>query len=166
MGTARRDQRRSRRSGARALKNAISVVNRPGVSRRSLRTMATLTGAARHSARTSTAAPLLNEAAAIHSDLGAISDAARVDDTLRALGVRRVRPRPARPSFGWRSLTPTELGVSRLVAEGLTNPEIGARLFISRRTVETHLSNVYRKLEIANRTKLVGALAAYDGHAN
>ena len=52
--------------------------------------------------------------------------------------------------------------MSRLVAEGLTNPEIGSRLFISRRTVETHLSNVYRKLDITNRTMLVSALGAHD----
>ena len=107
---------------------------------------------------------LLHEAAAIHADLGATDDEARVDDALRALGVRRVRQRPARPNFGWLSLTPTEIGVSRLVAEGLSNPEIGSRLFISRRTVETHLSNVYRKLDIPNRTMLVSALAARDSY--
>ena len=107
---------------------------------------------------------LLHEAAAIHADLGATDDEARVDDALRALGVRRVRQRAARPNFGWGSLTPTEIGVSRLVAEGLTNPEIGSRLFISRRTVETHLSNVYRKLDITNRTMLVSALAAHDSY--
>jgi DNA-binding NarL/FixJ family response regulator len=40
------------------------------------------------------------------------------------------------------------------VVEGLTNPEIGARLFISRTTVKTHLSHVYNKLGVANRTEL------------
>ena len=47
-----------------------------------------------------------------------------------------------------------ETDVSRLVAEGLTNPEIGARLYISRRTVETHLSHVFTKLGLASRTHL------------
>jgi len=42
----------------------------------------------------------------------------------------------------------------RLVAEGLSNPEIGARLFMSRSTVKTHLSHVYAKLGVANRTEL------------
>ena len=37
-----------------------------------------------------------------------------------------------------------ELSVSELVADGLTNPEIGTRLFVSRRTVETHISHVFR----------------------
>ena len=47
-----------------------------------------------------------------------------------------------------------ETDVSRLVAEGLTNPEIGARLYISRRTVETHLSHVFTKLGLTGRTQL------------
>jgi DNA-binding CsgD family transcriptional regulator len=55
---------------------------------------------------------------------------------------------------GWDSLTASELGVARLAAEGLTNPQIGDRLFISRRTVATHLANVFRKLDITNRVQL------------
>jgi predicted ATPase/class 3 adenylate cyclase/DNA-binding CsgD family transcriptional regulator len=66
----------------------------------------------------------------------------------------RARGARGRPSFGWASLTPTELAVIRLVVEGLTNPEIGERLFISRATVKTHLSHVYNKLGVANRTEL------------
>ena len=49
-----------------------------------------------------------------------------------------------------------EAEVSRLVADGMTNPEIGARLYISRRTVETHLSHVFTKLGLAGRTQLAG----------
>lgn len=61
----------------------------------------------------------------------------------------------ARPtSTGWASLTPTELEVVHLVAEGLSNPEIASRLFMSRATVKTHLSHVYNELDIANRTEL------------
>jgi DNA-binding CsgD family transcriptional regulator len=52
-----------------------------------------------------------------------------------------------------------ETDVTRLTAEGLTNPEIGARLYISRRTVETHLSHVFRKLDLTNRTQLVAELS-------
>ena len=62
-------------------------------------------------------------------------------------------------SFGWEALTPMEAEVSRLVADGLTNPEIGARLYISRRTVETHLSHVFTKLDLAGRTQLAAELA-------
>jgi DNA-binding CsgD family transcriptional regulator len=68
--------------------------------------------------------------------------------------VRRGRGTRRRPSTGWGSLTPTELEVVQLVLEGLNNPEIGGRLFMSRGTVKTHLPHVYAKLGVANRTEL------------
>ena len=52
-----------------------------------------------------------------------------------------------------------ELKVSNLVAEGLTNPEIGTRLYISRRTVETHLSHVFTKLELTSRSQVAAEAA-------
>jgi len=66
-------------------------------------------------------------------------------------GARGARARPAR---GWESLTPTELRVAGLVAEGLTNPEIGERMFISRGTVKVHLSHIFAKLGIGTRSEL------------
>jgi predicted ATPase/DNA-binding NarL/FixJ family response regulator len=68
--------------------------------------------------------------------------------------VRRSRGARRRPATGWASLTPTELDVVRLVADGLSNPEVGSRLFMSRGTVKTHLSHIYAKLGVANRTEL------------
>ena len=68
--------------------------------------------------------------------------------------VRRGRGERKRPASGWASLTPTERDVVRLVADGLANNEIAARLFISRRTVQTHLTHVYAKLGIASRVQL------------
>jgi DNA-binding CsgD family transcriptional regulator len=61
--------------------------------------------------------------------------------------------------MGWASLTPTELDVVRLVAEGLTNPEIGRRLFIAPGTVKTHLAHVFAKLDVANRAALAAQVA-------
>ena len=75
--------------------------------------------------------------------------------------VRRTRGARGRPSSGWGSLTPTELEVVKLAAEGSTNPEIGAKLFMSRGTVKTHLAHVYTKLGIANRTELATVAAAH-----
>jgi DNA-binding CsgD family transcriptional regulator len=72
---------------------------------------------------------------------------------------RRARGERKRPPHGWESLTPTELEVARLAAEGLTNPAIGERLFISRGTVKTHLEHVYAKLGVHNRTELAAAAA-------
>jgi len=68
--------------------------------------------------------------------------------------VRRSRGTRRRPTVGWASLTPTELDVVRCVVDGLNNPEIGSRLFMSRGTVKTHLSHVFAKLGVTNRTEL------------
>lgn len=67
---------------------------------------------------------------------------------------QRGRGERSRPPTGWASLTPTELDVVRLVSEGLGNKDIGSRLFISPRTVQTHLTHVYAKLGLSSRMQL------------
>lgn len=67
---------------------------------------------------------------------------------------RRGRGERRRPTAGWASLTPTELEVVRLVATGLSNPDIASKLFMSRNTVKTHLSHVFAKLDVASRAEL------------
>src|SRR6202020_1273724 len=67
---------------------------------------------------------------------------------------QRGRGQRKRPSSGWGSLTPTELDVVRLVSEGLANNDIATRLFISPRTVQTHLTHVYTKLGLSSRVQL------------
>ncbi|MGH3599247.1 MAG: response regulator transcription factor, partial [Pseudonocardiaceae bacterium] len=64
-----------------------------------------------------------------------------------------------RPPRGWSSLTPAEREVAELAGEGISNPQIAAQLFMSRSTVKMHLSSVYLKLQVANRTQLAGAMA-------
>jgi DNA-binding CsgD family transcriptional regulator len=59
---------------------------------------------------------------------------------------------------GWERATPAEREVVRHVVEGLSNREIGERLFVSARTVETHLSHVYAKLGISSRVELTGVV--------
>jgi predicted ATPase/DNA-binding CsgD family transcriptional regulator len=75
---------------------------------------------------------------------------------LRGKGERK------RPSSGWESLTPAEMDVVRLVCEGLGNKEIAARLFVSPRTVQAHLSHVYTKLGIGTRVRLVQVAAQHQ----
>ena len=104
--------------------------------------------------------PLLEQAIAIYERLDAARDLARADAVLRRAGVQRgVRGPRKRPQFGWQSLTPTERTVAALVADGLSNPQIGERLFISRRTVQTHLAHVFAKLGISSRTQLAAQVA-------
>jgi DNA-binding CsgD family transcriptional regulator len=88
-----------------------------------------------------------------HSDGGALSHGDAVAWLRRARGTRK------RPPHGWDSLTPTELEVVRYAAAGLTNPQIGERLFIARATVKNHLSHAYAKLDVHNRSQLTASAA-------
>jgi DNA-binding CsgD family transcriptional regulator len=74
----------------------------------------------------------------------------------------RGRGERKRPLRGWDSLSPAELRVVQLVAEGLTNPQIGERLFISPRTVQAHLSHVFAKLAVSSRAELAAQAARRD----
>ena len=75
---------------------------------------------------------------------------------------QRGRGQRKRPTSGWASLTPTERDVVRLVSEGFGNKDIAARLFVSPRTVQTHLTHVYTKLGLASRVQLVQETARHD----
>jgi DNA-binding CsgD family transcriptional regulator len=77
---------------------------------------------------------------------------AQAQDELRAAGARR---RPA----GNGSLTPQELRVAAAVARGAANREIAAELFLTVKTVEFHLRQIYRKLGVGSRAQLVATLA-------
>jgi DNA-binding CsgD family transcriptional regulator len=75
---------------------------------------------------------------------------------------QRGRGERKRPSSGWASLTPTELDVARLVQDGLANKEIAGRLFISPRTVQTHLTHIYTKLGVGSRVQLAQEMSRSD----
>ena len=88
--------------------------------------------------------PLINQAIGIYERLGAARHLARAEATLRAAGIRRGRRGArGRPQIGWHSLTQTERTVTDLVAQGLSNPQIGERMYISRRTVQQHLAHIF-----------------------
>ncbi len=74
---------------------------------------------------------------------------------------QRGRGERKRPTSGWASLTPTERDVVRLVSEGLATNDIATRLFVSPRTVQTHLTHVYTKLGLSSRVQLVQEAARH-----
>jgi predicted ATPase/class 3 adenylate cyclase/DNA-binding CsgD family transcriptional regulator len=75
---------------------------------------------------------------------------------------QRGRGERKRPASGWASLTPTERDVVRLVSIGLANKDIATRLFVSPRTVQTHLTHVYTKLGLSGRVQLVQEAARHN----
>ena len=88
----------------------------------------------------------------LYTDLGAQWDVARLRARFRAFGIRRgPRVKHRRATHGWDSLTPTEATIAGLVVEGLSNPQIAARLFLSPRTVATHVSHILTKLGVHSR---------------
>jgi DNA-binding CsgD family transcriptional regulator len=108
---------------------------------------------------------LLGQAAEGYHRLGATRDHARVQAALRGLGVRRGRRGTrTRPQHGWQSLTPTEQAVALLVAEGLSNPRIGERLFVSHRTVQTHVAHLFAKLGVSSRAQLAAEVTRHRGN--
>jgi DNA-binding CsgD family transcriptional regulator len=108
----------------------------------------------------------LERALATYEELGADRDAARVRARLRDLGGRRGQAaRAERPVAGWASLTATQRKVATLVAEGLTNPQVAGRMFLSRHTVDFHLRQIFRKLAIGSRVELTRLSLAHDAAA-
>ncbi|HWT91981.1 MAG TPA: helix-turn-helix transcriptional regulator, partial [Solirubrobacteraceae bacterium] len=69
------------------------------------------------------------------------------------------RAEPSAAAAEGHDLTPSELKIALLVAQGMTNREVAASLFLSPKTVEHHLSHVYRKLDVRSRTQLARLFA-------
>ncbi|GIF51383.1 putative ATPase [Asanoa ferruginea] len=102
----------------------------------------------------------LAEAVATYSDLGATWDIRRADARLRKAGIRRgARGSRRRSATGWESLTPTERTVARLVAQGHSNPDIAVALYLSRNTVQTHVSHILGKLSCHSRREVAAHVA-------
>jgi DNA-binding NarL/FixJ family response regulator len=98
----------------------------------------------------------LRAALATFDELAAEPWIERARAELRASGetLRKRQPHEAE------ELTPQELQIALLVAEGKTNKEVGGALFLSHKTVEFHLGRIYRKLSIGSRTELIRQFAA------
>jgi DNA-binding CsgD family transcriptional regulator/tetratricopeptide (TPR) repeat protein len=97
------------------------------------------------------AVPFAEEAMGIYDSAGANMDLQRV----AALGLTK-RRRARETRTGWDSLTPTEARVVECVAKGMSNRAIADKLFVSRRTIETHVAHVFDKLGLSSRAQLAG----------
>ncbi|HEX4115696.1 MAG TPA: AAA family ATPase [Solirubrobacteraceae bacterium] len=105
----------------------------------------------------------LERALRIDVEAGAAWDARRVRARLRARGIRRrVVGSSGRPDTGWAAMTDSELAVARLVARGLTNRDVAERLFVSPHTVNSHLRQIFAKLQINSRVALTRLADDHD----
>jgi DNA-binding CsgD family transcriptional regulator len=142
--------------GIEAMRASAATLERSPARLEHVRTLVDLGAALRRSGRRRDAREPLREALDLGRRCGATALTDRALDELLAAGGR-----PRRHELtGAMALTPSERRVTALAAEGLSNPQIAQALFVTRRTVEQHLTNAYRKLEISSRDELVSALAS------
>jgi DNA-binding CsgD family transcriptional regulator/tetratricopeptide (TPR) repeat protein len=99
----------------------------------------------------------LNEAVSLYEGMQAQWDIRRANGRLRACGIRRgVRDRRSRPAAtGWEALTPTEVKIAALIAQGGSTSGIAQGMYLSRRTVQTYISRILAKLDAKNRLEIV-----------
>jgi DNA-binding CsgD family transcriptional regulator len=101
-------------------------------------------------------------ATTVYAELGADWDLRRADARVRPFGIRRGARGPRRrPAHGWAALSPTELRIAQLVAQGRSNPDIAIELLLSRRTVQSHVSNILMKLKAQSRVDIARAARAH-----
>ena len=105
------------------------------------------------------AAAAFREVAASAMEMGAPAITRLAERGLRQLGVRTWRRGQTDARAGSQVLTGREMEVATLIAQGATNPEIADTLFLSRKTVERHVSNVLAKMNVRNRAELAGRFA-------
>jgi DNA-binding NarL/FixJ family response regulator len=104
-------------------------------------------------------------AAAAFDRCGAARRRAHAERQLRQLGHRATHHRTGRGSSiagGVAALTERELQVARLVTDRRTNTEIATELFLSRKTVETHIRNLFQKLAVSSRVEIARAVEQFD----
>jgi DNA-binding CsgD family transcriptional regulator len=142
------------REGEQWLREAVEVLAPSPARLEYARVLVDLGASLRRRNERSSARELLRQGVEIALACGATALVERGNEELAATGAR---PRKIVPT-GVDSLTASERRVAQLAAEELSNKEIAQSLFVTVKTVEVHLSNVYRKLQIASRRQLASAL--------
>ncbi|MGH2953153.1 MAG: ATP-binding protein [Solirubrobacterales bacterium] len=141
--------------GMRSLTQAVSVLEASAAELERARALADLGAARRRAGERKASREPLRRALELAHECGGVALEAWAHEELLATGARPRR----RPVSGLEALTPTEQRVATMAAEGLSNREIAATLFVSLKTVEMHLSHTYRKLDLSSRSELPRALA-------
>jgi DNA-binding NarL/FixJ family response regulator len=136
------------------LRQAVSVLAGSEARLEHARSLVELGAALRRRNQRSDARALLREGAELAQALGATGLAERADEEIAATGARPRKPLQT----GIDALTASERRVAQLATEGMSNKEIAQALFVTVKTVEVHLSSVYRKLHISSRAQLGKAL--------
>lgn len=145
--------------GEAALREAVGLFTQAGDELGRARALCDLGAQLRRGNRRSESRGLLREALDVAHPLGAGPLAQRAETELRATGAR-----PRRVVLrGADALTASERRIAELAAEGMTNREIGQTLFVTARTVEGHLTAVFRKLQVDSRDHLPSALRSPPG---
>jgi DNA-binding CsgD family transcriptional regulator len=142
--------------GIRSLRAAVRLGVSAPPRLETVRALLDLGAALRRENRRSEAREPLSEAADLAGRGGAVALHERARSELAATGAR---PRREVLLSGPESLTPSERRIAELAATGQSNREIAQGLFVTPKTVEYHLRNTYRKLDIQTRQELAGALS-------
>jgi DNA-binding CsgD family transcriptional regulator len=139
------------------LRDAVAHYRSPGPAVQLPAALEDLAAVLAHCGRDEDAKAALNEAVSLYQDLDARWDIRRADSRLRAHGIRRgVRGRRGpRAAAGWQALTATELKIAALVAKGDSTSDIARGMFLSRRTVQAHISHILAKLGAKSRIDIV-----------
>jgi DNA-binding CsgD family transcriptional regulator len=140
------------------LREAIAAFEEGGARLERARALVDLGAMLRRRNRRTKAKELLREALDVAHRAGAVRLAAQAETELRATGAR-----PRRVVLtGVDSLTASELRIAELASQGRTNREIAQTLFVTTRTVEGHLTSVFRKLQLDSRSELHAALVGCE----
>jgi DNA-binding CsgD family transcriptional regulator len=139
------------------LREAVDLLEPSPARLEHARALTDLGAALRRANRRSEARAVLGEGFELASRCGARALVKRARTELSAAGGRSSQPE----GTGLEQLTASERRVAELAAEGHSNPEIAQALFVTRKTIETHLGHVYRKLDVAGRGELPRALGAH-----
>src|SRR5215208_4160920 len=140
------------------LRSAVESLAACGARVEQTRALIDLGAAIRRAGRPIEARGTLREALALADAIGALTLAQRAREELRLAGARPAQPGTTRSD----GLTPSELRVAQLAATGQSNRQIADALFVTVKSVEWHLGNVYRKLDIRGRAQLAAVLDAAD----